>query len=438
MNINFKNFRFKVVFGILLISLLFTQAAFAGWQSDNGDGTFKNPILYADYPDPSMIRVGNDFYLATSTFVNVPGLRILKSQDLVNWEITGHCISSFSGSNLYNLQGGDKYGEGCFAPSIAYNNGTFYVAVTINGENTRIYYATNPAGPWNYNQLSASYFDPCLFFDNGTPYLAWGGAWENSIKMIQLNSSLSGATGSQRTILSYNNIEGTHLVKRGGYYYLFNAVPAQRLVCSRSTSLWGPYGETTTLCQAGSGGHQGGIVDLPDGSWWGYLHQDDGAIGRMTRICPITWENDWPRFGRPGYLGKVESSYTKPIQNKPVMVPPASDEFNGSVLGRQWMWNHNPDNTKWSLTGSALRLSATTASNFWTARNSLTQKGQGPTSSGSIRIDCSAIQNGDIMGLGMLGDPRGYIAVTRDSSGKKIIMSEEDSTKATVSNITAN
>jgi hypothetical protein len=313
----------------------------------------------------------------------------------------------------------------------------FYVVVTINGEATRIYYAANVAGPWNYNQLSGSYFDPCLFIeDDGTPYLAWGGAWENSIKMIQLNSSLSGTTGSQRTILSYNNIEGSHLSKRNGRYYLFNAVPAQRLVCSRASNLWGPYGETTTLCQAGSGGHQGGIVDLPDGSYWGYLHQDDGAIGRMTRICPITWENDWPRFGRPGYLGRVESSYTKPIPNKPIMAPATSDEFNGGTLGLQWMWNHNPDNSKWSLTGSALRLRATTASDFWNARNSLTQKGQGPTSSGSIRIDCGAMQAGDICGLGMLGDPRGYIGVT--GNPKRIIMSEEDSVKATVNNITSN
>jgi hypothetical protein len=293
------------------------------------------------------------------------------------------------------------------------------------------------AGPWSYYELSSGYFDPCLFIESdGTPYLAWGGAWENSIKMIQLNSSLSATTGSQRTIISYNNIEGSHLVKVNGTYYLFNAVPAQKLVCSRSSSLWGPYGETTTLCQAGSGGHQGGIVDMPDGSYWGYLHQDDGAIGRMTRICPVTWENNWPKFGRAGYLGRVEASYTKPIQNKPVKVPAASDEFNSTTMGLQWMWNHNPDNTKWSLTGSALRLRATTATDFWNARNSLTQKGQGLTSSGSIRLDCSALQAGDIAGLGMLGDPRGYIAVTMNP--KRIIMSEEDVIKATVSNVSAN
>ena len=423
--------------GSIIIMLLISASLFAEWQSDNGDGTFKNPPLYADYPDPSIIRVGNDFYFASTTFVNVPGLVILKSQDLVNWDIVGHCISSFTGNNAYNLQGGNKYGNGCFAPSIAYKNGTFYVVVTINGESTRIYYSTNPAGPWSYNQLSGGYFDPCLFIeDDGTPYLAWGGAWENSIKMIQLNSNLSGTTGSQRTILSYNNVEGSHLSKRNGRYYLFNAVPAQRLVCSRSSSLWGPYGETTTLCQAGRGGHQGGIVDLPDGSYWGYLQQDDGAIGRMTRICPVTWESDWPRFGRSGQLGTVEASYTKPIPNKPVVVPPASDEFNTTTLGLQWMWNHNPDNTKWSLTGSALRLKATTASNFWNARNSLTQKGQGLTSSGSIKIDCSAMQSGDVCGLGMLGDPRGYIAVT--GNPKRIIMAEEDSVKATASNISAN
>jgi len=179
-------------------------------------------------------------------------------------------------------------------------------------------------------------------------------------KNVQLNSDLSATVGSPRVILSYKNVEGTHLVKANGRYYLFNAVPAQRLVCSRANNVWGPYGETITLCTAGKGGHQGGIVDLPDGSYWGYLHQDDGAIGRPTRICPITWQNGWPMFGRPGYIGQVESRYTKPIQNKPIKVPATSDEFNSETLGLQWAWNHNPDNSKWALTGSTLRLKATT------------------------------------------------------------------------------
>ncbi|MBN2536045.1 MAG: family 43 glycosylhydrolase, partial [Spirochaetales bacterium] len=427
----------KLICRLIIICnmLLMTVCLFADWQSDNGDGTFKNPPLYADYPDPSIIRVGNDFYFASTTFVNVPGLVILKSKDLVNWEIAGHCISSFTGNNAYNMQGGTKYGNGCFAPSICYKSGTFYVAVTINGENTRIYYANDVSGSWNYHQFNAGYFDPCLFIDDdGTPYLAYGGAWENRIRMLQLNSNLSGVV-EEREIISYNNIEGTHLTKHNGRYYLFNAVPAQRLLCSRASNVWGPYGETITLCEAGSGGHQGGIVDLPDGSYWGYIMQDDGAIGRMTRICPVTWDSEWPRFGRVGNLGRVESSYTKPIQNQPVKVPPTSDEFNGSSSGIQWMWNHNPDNSRWSLTGSALRLQAVTAPNFWNARNSLTQKGQGPASSGSIKIDCSAMQPGDIGGLGMLGDPHGYIAVT--TNPRRIIMSEEDSVKATVDNISA-
>lgn len=435
-----KGIGFKKVFAFLLVlGLMLSQMSLVNaWQSDNGNGTFNNPMMYSDYPDPSMIRVGNYFYLATSTFVNSPGLVICKSEDMVNWEIAGHCMDVLTGSDTYNMTGTIKYAGGCFAPSIAYKDGTFYVVVTMNdGQRSRIYYANDVAGPWKYNELGGSYFDPCLFIDtDGTPYLAYGGAWQNKISMIQLNSSLSATTGASRTILTYNNVEGTHITKANGKYYLFNAVPAQRLVCSRSSSVWGPYSETTTLCTAGKGGHQGGIVDLPDGSYWGYLHQDDGAIGRPTRICPITWQNDWPMFGRQGNLGVVESTYTKPIQNKAIKVPQASDEFNGSALGLQWMWNHNPDNTKWSLTGSSLRLNATTASSFWNARNSITQKGQGLISTGTIKIDCSNMQSGDISGLGMLGDPRGYIAVT--SNPKRIIMSEEDTVKATVNNITSN
>lgn len=437
----FQKYQRKTSTGLNLLMasyLLFCHVVLVqAWQSDKGDGTFTNPPLYADYPDPSMIRVGNYFYLATSTFVNIPGLVICKSEDMVNWEIAGHCITALTGNNAYNMIGGVKYGGGCFAPSIAYKDNTFYVVATPNGERTCIYSAKDVAGPWSTATLNGSYFDPCIFLeDDGTPYLAFGGAWQNKISMIQLNSTLTGTVGTEKVIMSYNNVEGSHISKYKGKYYLFNAVPAQKLVCSRASNVWGPYGETTTLASAGKGGHQGGIVDLPDGSYWGYLHQDDGAIGRMTRICPVTWENDWPRFGKPGNFGTVEASYTKPIANKALKVPQASDEFNGNTLGLQWMWNHNPDNTKWSFTGSALRLKTTTGSDFWHARNSLTQKGQGQTSSGTIKIDCSAMQSGDICGLGMLGDPRGYIAVTKDP--KRIIMSEEDAVKATVNNISAN
>ncbi|MDP4180357.1 MAG: glycoside hydrolase 43 family protein, partial [Bacillota bacterium] len=258
-----NGFRFKKALTILLVLCLSLSQMVStyAWQSDNGDGTFNNPPLYADYPDPSMIRVGNYFYLATSTFVNVPGLVICRSEDMVNWEIVGHCITTLTGNNAYSMIGGVKYGGGCFAPSIGYKNGTFYVVVTPNGDKTSIYSAKDVAGPWTCTTLSGSYFDPCLFIDtDGTPYLAYGGAWQNQISMIQLNSTLTGTTGSAKVILSYNSVEGSHIVKAKGKYYLFNAVPAQRLVCSRSNSVWGPYGETTTLCTAGKGGHQGGIV----------------------------------------------------------------------------------------------------------------------------------------------------------------------------------
>jgi beta-xylosidase len=421
---------------LVLISLLFAiPFSVLAWQSDNGDGTFQNPPLYADYPDPSIIRVGHDFYFASTSFVQSPGLPVLKSQDLVNWEIVGHVVSSFDLNDSYNMIGGTAYRQGVFAPSLRYRDGIFYVVVTLSGQRTRIYYTRDVTGLWNYHQLNGSYFDPALFFDDdGTPYLAYGGAWQNQIRMIQLNYDCSAEVHEQQ-ILAHNNVEGSKLIKRNGTYYLFNAVPANRLLCSRASNIWGPYGETVTLCNAGNGGHQGAIVDMPDGSDWGFIMQDDGSIGRMTRICPITWENGWPRFGRPGHLGQVESSYTKPIQNQSIKVPAASDEFNGSSLGLQWMWNHNPDHSKWSLTGSALRLTPSVASDFLNARNTLTQKGQGPKSNGSIKIDAGAMQSGDIGGLGMLGDPAAYIAVAMNP--KRIIMSYEDNVQATVSGITA-
>ena len=202
--------RLKKVFVFLLaICMMLSQMSLAfAWQPDKGDGTFTNPVMYADYPDPSMIRVGNYFYLASSTFVNSPGLVICRSEDMVNWEIVGHCIDKLS--DAYNMTNGTtKYASGCFAPSIAYKDGTFYVIVNMNdGTGARIYYSKDVSGAWKYYNLGASYFDPCIFIDtDGTPYIAYGGAFEKQISMIQLKPDLSGTVGSSIEICTYCNIE---------------------------------------------------------------------------------------------------------------------------------------------------------------------------------------------------------------------------------------
>ncbi len=393
------------------------------WQSDNGDGTFTNPPLYADYPDPDIIRVTNDFYMVSTTFVDTPGINVLHSTDLVNWEIVSHAATNLDGGNRYNMIGGTAYRGGFWASSIRYYNGTFYVVANPTFANSRIYYTTNIAGPWQCYQLNQVTYDPGLLIDtDGKGYIVAGHGPES---VFVLNANFSQIVAVSNNVVNATG-EGSHVVKRGNYYYVFTAFPGTwpyQLLCSRATNIFGPY-ETNHVCLTElTGGHQGGIVDMPDGSDYGFVMKDSGAVGRMTYISPIFWTNGWPAWGTINNPGRVPGAATKPIQGMPLMQPATSDEFTNSVLGLQWQWNHNPDNIRWSLTARPgwLRLMPTPAGNFWVARNTLTQKGQGPWSRGEVKLDLSHLQPGDICGFGTLGLTNGQIAVNCDGSGNKYL-----------------
>jgi beta-xylosidase len=390
------------------------------WQSDNGDGTFTNPPLYADYPDPDIIRVGEDFYFATTTFANSPGLTILHSLDLVNWEIVSHVIPRLDGREQYDLKNGSAYRAGVFAPSLRYHDGTFYIAVTPVNQNTRVYYSKDIRGPWQFHELDRPAFDPGLFIESdGTGYIATSGGWDGHVTLLKLNADFSKVVEA-RGIFYYKGIEGSKVIKRGDWYYVFNALPAKLgLTCSRATNIFGPY-ETTEPLDDRTGGHQGAIVDLPDGGWYGFVMKDCSAAGRMTYISPVFWTNNWPAWGTPDAPGKVPATARKPIQGKPVCQPATSDDFNSPMLGLQWQWNHNPDNAHWSLTERPgfLRLRPTRATNFWLAQNTLTQKGQGPWSRGEVKLDLRRLKPGDVCGFGTLGKVNGHIAVHCGDDGR--------------------
>jgi beta-xylosidase len=398
--------------------LLFAGGAQA-WQSDRGDGTFRNPPLYADYPDPDIIRVGKDFYFATTTFVNTPGLRILHSRDLINWEIAAHVIPRLDGRKAYDLQEGSAYRSGVFAPSLRFHRGTFYLAVTLVGQPTRIYYAHDVRGPWRYYELDRSAFDPGLFIEpDGTAYIVTSGGWDGTGTLLKLDKNLAHVVGEKKAFY-IRGAEGSKVVKRGEWYYLFNSIPSQlALTVSRSRNLTGPW-ETRTSLDDKAGGHQGAIVDLADGNWYGFVMRDAGAIGRVTNISPIFWADGWPIWGTPKAPGKVPAAAPKPILGQPVRQPATSDDFNSATLGQQWQWNHNPDDNRWSLTERPgfLRLKATPADEFWTARNTLTQKGQGPWCRGEVRLDLRHLRPGVVCGFGTLGKFSAHIAVTAADDG---------------------
>lgn len=399
------------------------------WRSDRGDGTYVNPPLNADYPDPDIIRVGSDFYLASTTFANAPGITLLHSRDLVNWDIMSHLLPRLDGSPTFDLAAGGSYRHGFYAPSLRYRDGVFYVAVTPVGQHTRIYRATDPRGPWTHATLDRAAFDPALFFDDdGAVYLATSIGSDGTITLHTLDHDLARITASR--VIYYNKgAEGSKLLKRNGYYYLFNAIPGKlALTVSRARALDGPW-ETRPQIDDTTGGHQGALVDLPGGGWYGFVMRDSGAIGRVTNISPVFWRDDWPIWGTPAAPGRVPDVARKPIAGQPFTEPPASDDFTSPTLGRQWQWNHNPLDGRWSLTQRPgwLRLHAAPGDQFWWARNTLVQKGQAPRARGEVLIDTRGLKRGDVCGFGTLGKYSAQLAI--NGGAHSLIMRVTESRK---------
>lgn len=407
-------------------ALLATTASAQVWRSDQGDGTFRNPVLYADYPDPDVIRVGRDFYMASTTFANVPGITILHSRDLVNWTIVSHLVDRLEGLPHYDLKGGNAYRKGLFASSLRYHAGTYYLANTPVGQKTRIWYAKDVRGPWRYHELEREAFDPGLFIEaDGRAYLATASTANGTVTLLTLDAQLAHVTDARR-IHYIKGAEGSKIIRRGDYYYLFNSLPPRlALTVSRARSLFGPW-ETRDQIDDKTGGHQGALVDLPDGRWFGFVMEDSGAIGRMTNMSPVFWQDDWPVWGTPAAPGAVPRRAAKPIAGAPFAEPATSDDFSAPRLGLQWQWNHNPDPARWSLRQRPgwLRLRPTVAERFWIARNTLTQKGQGPASRGEVKLDIRHLAPGDRCGFGTLGQYSANLTVTRGANGTAAISAE--------------
>ena len=402
------------------------------WRADQGDGTYRNPVLFADYPDPDIIRVGQDFYFASTTFANVPGITILHSRDLVNWRISGHVLPRLDGDKRFDLQDGGVYRQGFFAASLRHHRGQFFLAVTPVGMNTRLYRSTSINGPWTYTELDRQAFDPGLFFDDdGTGYIATSIGSDGTITLLTLNKDYT-AVASSRVIHFNKGAEGSKLIKRAGWYYLFNAIPNRLgLTVSRARTLTGPW-ETRPQIDDKSGGHQGALVDLPNGGWYGFVMVDAGAIGRMTNISPVFWKDDWPIWGTPDAPNRVPDRASKPIPGQPFAEPPSSDDFASERLGPQWQWNHNPDDTRWSLTERPgfLRLHATRAADLWSARNTLTQKTQGPRGRAVVKLDVAGIRPGDVCGFGTFGKISAQLSIVGGNGSQTLTMRVTDSTEA--------
>lgn len=448
----------KNILAILTFLLLaLPLAAQTSWTADNGNGTFTNPLFYDEFSDPDIIRVGDDFYLAGTTMHCMPGLVILHSKDLVNWEFLSYCFNRLDIGDEFRLTNGkEAYGQGIWAPCIRYHNGKFYVFSNINGHGMQVFIAENPAGPWEHKNMGGNIYDlSVLFDDNDKIYAVYK---YDEVRMIEIKPDFSGyVEGSERVIIPQGNAmgEGHHIYKIKGKYYIISAdySPMGRMQCARADRLEGPY-ETAAISVKETMGteivhlvnnvslgsslpgagfqfniskpsknnmgcatlHQGGIVDLPNGDWWGVSMLDFRAVGRTTCLSPITWSNGWPYFGLPGNLGRSPRTWVKPAVNakvEPHAPYQRSDNFDGKTLQPIWQWNHEPDNSKWALKKGKLRLNTLPAKDFLWARNTLTQRGIGPISSATVMLDASHLKDGDIAGLGLLNIPYAWFGMVR-------------------------
>jgi beta-xylosidase len=370
------------------------------WVSDQGNGTYKNPVLNADYSDPDAIRVGDDFYLVSSSFEDIPGLPILHSKDLVNWSIIGHALTRQPPFDHFDKP---RHGDGVWAPAIRYHNNEFYIYYPDPDYGIYLLKAKNAAGPWSDPVLVApgsGLIDPCPLWDNdGTVYLVhgWAGSRAGIKSIITINKLNSAGTKViDEGVMVFDGhetdptVEGPKLYKRNGYYYIFapaGGVPTGWQLVLRSKNIYGPYERKVVMDQgksATNGPHQGAWVDTQTGEDW-FLHfQDKGPYGRVVHLQPMKWVNNWPVIGTDkNNTGKGEpvSTYKKPNVGKtyPMETPAESDEFNSINLGMQWQWMANPKATWYATTNLGyLRLfsymPADTVRNLWEAPNLLLQK----------------------------------------------------------------
>lgn len=434
-----------IIVGCFLSMLVFPVVAQQVWTPDNGDGTFTNPIMWGDWPDPDVIRVGDDFYFVSTSMHYVPGAPIAKSKDLVNWEMAGYAVDRYDEDLRYDMKGGELYLNGSWATSIRHHNGKFYVAFcTPYGWGTEkghfsVCEATKPEGPWTRTIFPDYLYDPGLFFDDdGKVYVAHG---QHRLFITELNADVKSVKTPQVEIWNKNfkdsqtladkgyGMEGSHMYKINGMYYI--TCPAGGTegwqVCLRSKNIYGPYEHKIIMdddsSYPGNGLHQGGMVQLKNGDWWFVIMQDRGPIGRVPHLQPVTWVDGWPMLGANG---KDAIVYNKPETGRKVSLtaPATTDEFNKKRLGLQWQWNHNPDNTKWSLTERSgyMRLKASVAKDLMHARNTLTQRVQGPASSGTVEINVRGLKDGCVAGFGIFEAPYAYVAVQQEKGIRRIVL----------------
>jgi beta-xylosidase len=408
--------------------------------------TAQNPIIWADVPDLSMIRVGDTYYMSSTTMHMNPGVPVMKSKDLVNWEMLNYAYNTLGDMDELSLNNGkNNYGKGSWASSLRYHNGMYYIATYAQTTDKTYIFSTKDIekGPWKMNEFKPGFHDATLVFDNGHAYLITGGG---RLKIIELNDDLTDVKkGGLNQVLIENAsapsepnmlpAEGSQLFMHDGKYYLFNISwprgGMRTVLVHRADNLLGPWEGRIALQDKGVA--QGGIIDTPDGRWYAYLFQDHGAVGRIPYLVPMKWEDGWPVIGIDG---KVPDTLDLPASKGLIPGIVASDEFKRGkkdpALGLVWQWNHNPVNNLWSISDRKGYLRLTTGrvdDDYLIARNTLTQRTIGPECSGSTLIDVAKMKDGDFAGLSLLQRKYGLVGVKSNNGSRYVVMVSAESGK---------
>ena len=400
--------------------------------------TFRNPVIYADCPDPTMCRAGEYVYLVTTTMFYMPGAPVMRSKDMIHWEIVSYIFDGIDAPEYAFAapDGRTGYGAGQWATSLVHHDGKFYAWFIVNGAGGFLYTADRAEGPWRLLSRGAHLHDGSLVFDDdGRVYVFHG-----SGRVTELKADLTGVRpgGLDRQLFERGEetslLEGSAAFKKDGYYYLmmvsaFLPDHPRREVCYRSKSLTGEWEKKVILeteFEDWGGVGQGCVVECPDGKWRALVFQDRGGIGRTPCLMDVTWKDGWPMLGDAD--GRIPNDVTRPYPSLAGLV--GSDEFERTALDLRWQWNHNPLDGAWSLAARPgwLRLTAgAVAPNLFLARNTLTQRMVAPRCTGEIRLDVSGMKDGDRAGLAAFQSDSAVLAVVCAGGRKRLVMSEEKS-----------
>ena len=439
---------------LLLPLLLQTATLRADDYSTMHAEKIQNPMLWADVPDPDVIRVGDTFYLVSTTMHLMPGAPVMASKDLKHWETVGYIFDRLTDSPKYDLsfslpldqqkgEGvGTVYGRGQWATSLKYHDGRFWALLAPNERgpmgDTYIFTAPKAEGPWTIHSRLRHFHDATLFFDDdGTPYVFFGTG-----EMCQLSRDLKSVVeGSLRHYFNREEderglLEGTRVIKRNGTYYalLISHVYApgrhRREVCYRTNDLKTGKWEKQVILQSDFGGFsylaQGTIVDTEEGDWYGIMFQDRGGVGRVLTLSPCRWIDGWPMLGDENYkVPDVMRPYKSGLPEKTIV---KADDFSAEKLGLHWQWNHNPVDNAWSLKERPgfLRLKTSrVVPNLYLAPNTLTQRMEGPTCSGAICIEFSKMKDGDCCGFSAFNGDSGVLTLKKLGNNYFLEMSEQ-------------